>query len=77
MFASDLSLIKQFLLSNWHEGIRMELRLEAQNAFNHPLFSVGGPGSSTTSAGDPGFGVITSMSPIGPRQCQLGLKVSF
>jgi hypothetical protein len=70
-------LIKQFLLSNVHEGIRMELRLEAQNAFNHPLFSMGGPGSSTTSVGDPGFGALTSMSPIGPRQMQLGLKVSF
>ncbi len=77
MFTTDLSLIKQFLLSSVHEGIRMELRLEAQNVFNHPLFSMGGPGSSTTSVGDPGFGALTSMSPIGPRQMQLGLKVSF
>ncbi len=76
-FTTDLSLIKQFLLSRVHEGIRMELRLEAQNAFNHPLFSMGGPGGSTTSVGDPGFGALTSMSPIGSRQMQLGLKVSF
>jgi hypothetical protein len=77
LFAADLSLIKQFLLSPVHEGIRLELRLEAQNAFNHPTFSVGGPGGSTTSVGDPGFGVITSMSPIGPRQGQLALKILF
>jgi Carboxypeptidase regulatory-like domain len=76
-FTTDLSLIKEFLLSNVHEGVRMELRLEAQNAFNHPLFSVGGPGSSTTTVGDPGFGALTSMAPVGPRQGQLALKISF
>jgi hypothetical protein len=37
-FNSDLSLAKQFLLSNVHEGIRLEMRLEAENAFNHPVF---------------------------------------
>ena len=79
-FTSDLSLIKQFLLSPVHEGIRMELRLEAQNAFNHPLFSLGTPGpygDSTLNVGDPSFGVIPRMAPIGPRQVQLALKVSF
>ncbi len=34
---SDLSFIKHFLLSNVHEGANPEWRLEAQNAFNHPL----------------------------------------
>jgi Carboxypeptidase regulatory-like domain/TonB-dependent Receptor Plug Domain len=77
LFSSDLSLIKGFLLSPVHEGIRMELRLEAHNAFNHPTFSVGGPGSSTTTVGDPGFGALTSMSPIGARQIQLALKITF
>jgi hypothetical protein len=75
-----LSIIKEFLLSNVREGIRMELRLEAQNAFNHPLFSMGSPGpygSSTLNVGDPSFGVLSSMAPIGPRQVQLALKVSF
>ena len=74
---TDLSLIKEFLLSAAHEGVRMELRLEAHNAFNHPLFSIGGPGGSTTTVGDPSFGVLTSMSPVGPRQMQLALKISF
>ena len=79
-FSTDLSLIKEFLLSNVHEGIRMELRLEAQNALNHPLFSMGSPGpygSSTLNVGDPSFGILSSMSPIGPRQGQLAIKISF
>jgi len=80
-FTSDLSVSKQFLLSSLHEGIRMELRLEAQNAFNHPLFSMGTPGpysgNGTLNVGDQGFGVLTSMSPIGPRQVQLAVKISF
>jgi len=80
LFASDLSLIKEFLLSNWHEGIHLELRLEAQNAFNHPTFSVTAPnygGYGTLAIGDPTFGMLTSMGPIGPRQAQLAVKISF
>ncbi|MGB8727014.1 MAG: carboxypeptidase regulatory-like domain-containing protein [Candidatus Sulfotelmatobacter sp.] len=79
-FTTDLSVAKQFLLSNMHEGINMELRLEAQNAFNHPLFSMGSPGpygSSTLNVGDPSFGVLSSMSPIGSRQVQLAVKINF
>jgi hypothetical protein len=79
-FTSDLSLNKLFSLANLHEGLNLELRLEAQNAFNHPLFSMGSPGpygSSTLNVGDPSFGVISSMSPVGPRQVQLALKVNF
>jgi Carboxypeptidase regulatory-like domain/TonB dependent receptor len=70
-FTSDLSINKDFLLSNLHEGIRMELRLEAQNAFNHPVF-----GTPDTNAGDPSFGQITYLG-VGPRQCQLAVKFSF
>jgi hypothetical protein len=79
-FTSDLSLNKQFSLSSVHEGLNMELRIEAQNAFNHPLFSMGTPGpygSSTLNVGDPSFGVISSMAPIGPRQVQLAVKINF
>ena len=79
-FTSDLSVSKQFLISNVHEGIRMELRLEAQNAFNHPLFSMGTPGpygDGTLNVGDPSFGVIQRMSPVGPRQGQLAVKITF
>jgi hypothetical protein len=79
-FTSDLSLSKQFLLSPVHEGVNLELRLEAHNAFNHPLFSMGGPGpygSGTLNVGDPTFGMLTSMAPSGPRQVQLALKINF
>jgi hypothetical protein len=78
-FTSDLSVSKQFLLSNVHEGIRLELRLEAQNAFNHPLFSLGTPGpygDSTLNVGDPSFGIIPRMA-NSPRQGQLAVKISF
>jgi hypothetical protein len=80
IFTSDLSLAKQFLLSKVNEGVNLELRLEAQNAFNHPLFSMGSPGpygSGTLNVGDPTFGMLTSMAPIGPRQVQLAVKINF
>jgi Carboxypeptidase regulatory-like domain/TonB dependent receptor len=70
-FTSDLSIAKQFLLSNAHEGIRMELRLEAQNAFNHPVF-----GSPDMGVGDGNFGMINYLA-VQPRQCQLAVKISF
>jgi hypothetical protein len=79
-FTSDLSLNKLFSLANVHEGMNLELRIEAQNAFNHPLFSMGSPGpygSSTLNVGDPSFGVLSSMTAVGPRQVQLALKVNF
>jgi hypothetical protein len=69
-FTSDLSIAKQFLLSNVHEGIRLEVRLEAQNAFNHPVF-----GTPNTNAGDPSLGTITYLA-VGPRQGQLAVKIS-
>ncbi len=70
-FTSDLSIAKQFLLSNVREGIRLEIRLEAENAFNHPVF-----GTPDTGIGDGNFGVIDYLA-VGPRQCQLVLKVIF
>ncbi len=71
-FDSDLSIAKQFLLSNVHEGIRLEMRLEAENAFNHPVL-----GTPDTNAGDPSLGQITYVANPGPRQCQLALKIMF
>jgi hypothetical protein len=70
-FTSDLSIAKQFLLSNVHEGVRLELRLEAQNALNHPVF-----GTPDTYAGDPNFGVTNYLA-VNPRQCQLAIKIVF
>ena len=70
-FTNNLSIMKDFALSHRHEAMKLELRLEAENAFNHPVF-----GTPDTNVGDPNFGVI-SYTAIGPRQCQLALKFYF
>jgi hypothetical protein len=70
-FNSNLSVDKDFSLGRVHEGMKFELRLEAQNALNHPVF-----GTPNTSVDDPNFGVIGYTS-NGPRQVQLGVKVIY
>ena len=70
-FNNNLSILKEFGLSTSHESLKLEVRLEAQNAFNHPVF-----GTPDTYVGDPNFGVINYTS-VGPRQCQLAVKISF
>lgn len=70
-FTCNLSVQKIFPLSSKYESMNLELRLEAENAFNHPVF-----GTPNTNVGDPSFGSI-SYTTIGPRQVQLGLKFSF
>jgi hypothetical protein len=70
-FSTNLSIGKEFSLSESHENLKLELRLEAENAFNHPVF-----GTPDTTVGDPNFGVV-SYTAVGPRQCQLALKFSF
>ena len=70
-FSANLSVSKQFELSTKHEGMNLELRLEAENAFNHPVF-----GTPDTTVGDPTFGQI-NYTAVGPRQCQLALKFNF
>jgi hypothetical protein len=71
LFTTNLSILKDFALSASHESMKLELRLEAQNAFNHPVF-----GTPDTAVGDPNFGVINYTS-LAPRQCQLALKFYF
>jgi len=70
-FAANLSIAKEFGLVPSRENVKLELRLEAQNAFNHPVF-----GTPDTNVGDPNFGVINYLN-VGPRQCQLALKLNF
>jgi hypothetical protein len=70
-FVVDLSVAKQFAFSPSHEERNLELRLEAYNAFNHPVF-----GTPDTAVDDPSFGTI-SYTANGPRQVQLALKVNF
>ena len=70
-FTCNLSVGKQFPLSKKYEAMNLELRLEAENAFNHPVF-----GTPNTSVDDPEFGTI-GYTAVGPRQVQLALKFSF
>jgi hypothetical protein len=70
-WTTNLSIAKDFSLSSKYEAMKLELRLDAQNAFNHPVF-----GTPNTQVGDPNFGLITSTS-VGPRQGQLSLKFMF
>lgn len=63
----DLSLLKNIAFG---EGRRLQLRVEAINAFNHPNFGL--PGSTF---GGPGFGVINSADP--GRRLQLGVRFVF
>ena len=70
-FNTNMSVEKEFSLSKLHEGMNFELRLEAENALNHPVF-----GTPDTTVDDPNFGVINYTS-NSPRQVQLGGKVNF
>jgi hypothetical protein len=70
-WTANLSIAKDFALSSKYESMQLELRLDAANAFNHPVF-----GTPNTTVGDPSFGVI-SYTAVGPRQGQLSLKFMF
>jgi len=70
-FTTNLSVGKDFGLSTKYEAMKLELRLEAQNAFNHPVF-----GTPDTTVGDPNFGQI-SYTAVNAREVQLGLKFTF
>jgi hypothetical protein len=61
------------LLKDWrvHEEQRIEFRVEAQNARNHPVFS-----DPPTSYGASNFGVINGTK-VGARNVQLGFKYYF
>jgi outer membrane receptor protein involved in Fe transport len=67
-FTTDLSLGKQFQI---REEMNFEFRIEARNAFNHPVF-----GTPNTSVDDSNFGLITYTS-VGPREMQLAFKFNF
>ena len=70
-FNTNMSVEKEFSLARLHEGMNFEIRLEAENALNHPVF-----GTPDTSVDDPNFGVISYTS-NSPRQVQLGGKITF
>jgi outer membrane receptor protein involved in Fe transport len=67
----DLGLFRSFDLPH---NVRMQLRFEALNAFNHPNF--GNPGNNISDAGT--FGFITGTTGnYGERNVRLGVRVSF
>jgi hypothetical protein len=68
---ATLSLFKEFSLSKIHEGMRLQYRIEALNAFNHPQFS--GP---NTTVGSSRFGKISSQA-NSPREVQMALRLYF
>ena len=70
----DLNVYKSFVPK---EGMRVEVRAEMFNFFNHPRFA-----QPNSSVGDPLFGTITSDSVNGtvlepPRSFQFGLRFEF
>jgi len=65
---ANLSLFKEIPLNKFREGMRLEYRVEAFNAFNHPHFC--GPNDKVNG---PNFGKITSLCNP-PREIQMALK---
>jgi hypothetical protein len=70
-FTTDLSLGKQFSLARVREDTNIAFRIEAKNAFKHPVF-----GTPNTSVDDPSFGQISYTS-VSPREMQLAIKFNF
>lgn len=66
---ATLSLFKNFMLPKLREGARLQLRIEAFNALNHPQFD-----APNTEVDGGNFGVITSTA-NSPREVQLALKL--
>jgi len=71
LFNVDLSMIKIFSLESIRQGMSIETRIEASNAFNHPTF-----GTPDTSLDSGTFGVIGYTSSA-PRNVQLGIRFRF
>ena len=68
----DAVLIKDIAV---RQGQRLEVRIEAQNVLNHPVFSRSQP-AGATAFGSTSFGQITDTK-VGPRQMMLGIKYHF
>ena len=62
----DLSMMKNFSI---YERLKLQLRGEAYNLPNHPVFN-----SPSTSVGSAGFGVISSQA-NSPRNVQVALRL--
>jgi hypothetical protein len=67
----SMSVFKDFGLARVREGMRLQMRVESFNTFNHPHFQ--GP---DTNVGSSDFGIITSTV-SSARELQLALKLYF
>ncbi len=65
-FRVDLSLMKIFSMESIRQGMSIETRIEASNAFNHPTF-----GTPDTNLDDGSFGVISYTSSA-TAKCAIG-----
>lgn len=66
---ANLALFKEIPLGRVRDGMKLEYRAEAFNAFNHPIFC--GP---NTQVGNPSFGKVFSQCQS-PREIQMALKL--
>jgi hypothetical protein len=68
-----VNILDAALIKSWRvkQSQRVEFRIEAQNARNHPVFS-----DPATNYGASSFGVINNTK-VGPRNVQLGFKYYF
>jgi hypothetical protein len=86
---TTLSAHKEFaLLEAWHHDVKLQLRIDAYNAFNHPSFGspdgvlTGSAESSNSVTGEPYTGTsdgtyqINSVT-VGGRSVQLGARLNF
>jgi hypothetical protein len=67
----DMSIGKNFGLSKLREGMQMQIRMDVNNALNHPLWS-----NPNSSIGSTSVGKITGTS-VGGRFLQLGARFEF
>jgi hypothetical protein len=68
---TNLAVSKYFSLARIRESMRLQLTVQAQNGFNHPLLA-----APNTTVGSSAFGVITSQANT-PRQLEVAMKVHF
>jgi hypothetical protein len=71
MLSLDASMSKNFAIRMLGEGGRLQLRIDATNALNHPIFN-----NPNALIGTPGAGIISSTINAG-RTVQLGARLSF
>jgi hypothetical protein len=67
---TDLAIMKNF---RFKERMQVQVRLESQNAFNHPVFNLGGNDLNIQSAT---FGYMNSVISQ-PRNMQFGARFMF